>query len=345
MLLVAAGVGAAAIVMLYQTAFEQQRLSLMTIVKSQARLLEAVASFDLEHAPHYKQNPTEATLSQVDTAFQQYAVEGSSKEFVLGRRSGESIEILIRSSTLPISPKRLSIREGGNGTPMRRALQGLSGSMLVRDFRSVKVFAAYEPVAVLNMGVVAKIDLAEIRAPFVVAGGWLILVSMVLIALGSLLFFRVSNPLLAELRQRGEALHTLMESTVGLTGQDYFDKVVSELCHWLGADGASINEMVAENRVLSIAMKLDGDKIEGFTYSLAGTPCENVVRKGACLYQQDVCRLFPEDQELIDLQAEGYVGVPVRRSIVCVRKRPCGRVWSNTAPWWRRQRIWSGRWT
>lgn len=77
---------------------------------------------------------------------------------------------------------------------MRRALSGQSGTVISLDYRGEKVLAAHEPVGELNLGIVAKVDLAEIRAPFIRAMLLSGLVAVVLIMLGAGLFFRITNP-------------------------------------------------------------------------------------------------------------------------------------------------------
>ena len=125
---------------------------------------------------------------------------GRGGEFVLGERRGDEVVFL--------SPDR----PDGRGVPtqvpfasdavepMLRALSGESGSMIGPDYRGVTVLAAYEPVALLDLGIVIKMDLAEIRAPFVRAALAVGALGLVGIALGTTLFFRVSGPMLDEIR-------------------------------------------------------------------------------------------------------------------------------------------------
>ena len=91
-------------------------------------------------------------------------------EFTLARRDGKDIAFLLRlrhqegkrPSPVPFDTDRAE--------PMRRALSGMSGTLIGKDYRGAIVLAAHEPIAGLGWGVVAKIDLAEIREPYVRAG-------------------------------------------------------------------------------------------------------------------------------------------------------------------------------
>lgn len=54
---------------------------------------------------------------------------------------------------------------------MRLALRGHCETIVALDYGGQAVLAAYEPIGVYGLGLVAKIDLAEIRAPFIRAAG------------------------------------------------------------------------------------------------------------------------------------------------------------------------------
>jgi len=113
-------------------------------------------------------------------------------------------------------------------------------------------------------------------------------------------------------RKRAERmLQSLVESTVGVTGQDCFDRITAGLCKWFGADCAIVGEIVDGGNVRCLSMELDGERVSGYEYPLVGTPCENVEQKGYCVFPQGVHGMFPSDKDLADMNAEGYVGAPI----------------------------------
>lgn len=128
---------------------------------------------------------------------------------------------------------------------------------------------------------------------------------------------------LTEQKNAQEAVQLLMQSTVGLTGQAYFDLVVQGLCRWTGVDSANIGILTPDDRVSAIALQLDGKMIRDFIYPLAESPCVEVINKGTRIYKENVCHLFPNDKELSDLNAQGYAGVPITDS----SGEPLGILW------------------
>jgi len=102
--------------------------------------------------------------------------------------------------------------------PMRLALSGARGTVIGLDYRGEKVLAAYEPVKELNLGIVAKIDLAEIRAPFRSAATLSGLIGLVAVLAGTALFLRVTEPLLTALSNTVEDLQKALGEVKQLSG-------------------------------------------------------------------------------------------------------------------------------
>jgi PAS domain S-box-containing protein len=230
------GVGAILLLSLYKASFEQQRARLVEIARSQARLMEAVAAFDVE----YSANDVEggafgATLSQIRKAHARFGGSGETGELDLARREGDRIVYLLphrhgaapAENSFPFFSKRVEA--------MRRALSGESGSLVARDHHGERVLAAYEPVAVLGIGIVAKIDLAEIQAPFVriawLGGGG----ALLLVFVGTALFMRCANPLIRRLEESESKYRALFDSAtdgVYVLG-DVFEDCNEQACrHW-----------------------------------------------------------------------------------------------------------------
>jgi len=84
---------------------------------------------------------------------------------------------------------------------MRRALAGDSGAHVGLDFSDRKVLAAYEAIPSLGIGLVAKMDLSELRAPFLRAAIVSGIGALLVLLLGTALFQRISSPLVENLEQ------------------------------------------------------------------------------------------------------------------------------------------------
>jgi len=207
-------VSAISIFSLYSTGMEQHRLRLVETVKSQARFFEAIANFDSQHSDDdHPQGARAATLDQVATAHRQLGGLGETGEFALARRDGAQIAfVLSRRHTQSQKPRPIPF-DGEWAEPMRQALSGKSGILTGLDYRGVEVLAAYEPVSILDMGLVAKIDISEIRRPFIRAGLIALSVAMLVIFIASRLFFRISKPIEQAIDQQTETFQTLAETS------------------------------------------------------------------------------------------------------------------------------------
>jgi diguanylate cyclase (GGDEF)-like protein len=117
---------------------------------------------------------------------------------------------------------------------------------------------------------------------------------------------------ITSLKQIEAAMQGLIECTVGFTGAECYHRIAHELCNWFAADCAIVGQLVGDSNVVSLAMVQDGVLIMGKTFPLAGTPCEKVVDDGGCLFSDGLAEHFPNSELVGNMQAQGYVGTPVR---------------------------------
>ncbi len=201
---------------LYRHELDQQQQMLQSTARSQARLIEAVARYDVDraemirdHDPDY--DPVVATLSQIIDAHEHYENIGETVEFTLARIDGDQILFVLRHRHSAVEhPEPVPI-DSNLAEPMRRALQGMSGTVIASDYRGETVLAAHEPVTVMNLGIVAKIDLAEVRAPFIRSGFMAAVVGFLAVLVGAALFFRIGNPIIAKLEAHSQELEEEVE--------------------------------------------------------------------------------------------------------------------------------------
>ena len=145
-------VSAISIFSLYDTAMEQHRLRLVETLKSQARLIEAIAQFDsLENEDNNPVMTLQATLEKVAAAHAEFEGFGVSGEFVLAQREQDHIHFVLSRHHLQSNSLRSIPFNGDWAEPMRQALSGRSGVMTGLDYRGVEVLAAYEPISIVDL--------------------------------------------------------------------------------------------------------------------------------------------------------------------------------------------------
>jgi PAS domain S-box-containing protein len=192
---------------LYHTSIKAERNRLIETAQSQARLIEAVGRFDAQYSRDYPKGSLEATLSQVRDAHGSYKGFGETGEFTLAKKQGGVIHFLLSHRHFDLTnPKPVSMKSD-LAIPMQLALNGQSGSVIARDYRGEMVLAAHEPVLSLNMGIVAKIDMAEIRAPYIRAMAIILGAMLGLVIVGAAFFRKISYPITRRLEEQNKSLN------------------------------------------------------------------------------------------------------------------------------------------
>jgi len=205
-----------------------------------------------------------------------------------------------RGEQLRCFPQRLNprvfstspVNVAGESLPMTRALRGETGVIITRDYRAQSVVAAYGPVGDFGLGMVVKIDAAEvfrpIREQLEIALGVLILLA----AVGTVLLRSQVKPLATKLADANQAkdrflasmsheLRTPLNAIIGFTGT-----LLMKLPGPLNADQekqlrtvqTGANHLLALiNDLLDLA-KIEAGKVEP---TLVPTDCNEVIEEVA----------------------------------------------------------------
>ena len=191
---------------LYNDALDEHAGRLEESAASIARLVEFSASLA---ATESADSNREILRTAVTAALDGLAIETETGEIALMEHREDRIEIVysLRGDDSG-APGQIPF-DGEWAEPMRHALAGRTGVSRATDYLGNDVLAAYRPLFAGNLGLVVKIDIEEIRRPFLRA---VLLASglAVLLVLGaSRLFFRVSSLVEQEMTHLSETFQIL----------------------------------------------------------------------------------------------------------------------------------------
>ncbi|MDH3354176.1 MAG: PAS domain S-box protein, partial [Chromatiales bacterium] len=223
--------------LLYEESFNQQSRQLVEIIKDRGNLIKVI-SHHYEHNEHaYEDEMDNSVLNQIFQTLIHFRGFGASGEFSLGRIKDGNVEfLLVQGQSNFEQPAPVPVNSS-QAEPMQRALQGESGTLIGMDYRSTEVLAAYEPIENLGWGIVGKINMSEVRAPYIKAALISALIATLVIAVGSLLIIRVVVPLLKHVKDEHKYLRSLFKnSPIGLS-----------LCRM---DGSLVETNAAYNQII-----------------------------------------------------------------------------------------------
>lgn len=124
-----------------------------------------------------------------------------------------------------------------------------------------------------------------------------------------------------KLKKQLQLINEAVSNDIYNLGDQFFEKIVLKLNEVLAADYTFIGKLSEDKtQVETISTVNKQGVIDDFVYDLKYTPCENVIGQNPCSYSKNISVLFPHDQLLIDMDIEGYVGVPLYDS----KKDPTG---------------------
>ncbi|MBI2235848.1 MAG: diguanylate cyclase [Magnetospirillum sp.] len=235
---------------LYTVSLEGQKARLVDAARAQASAIRHLAEHERDdpHGPDFRAS----TVMRVVESARGFPGFGETGEFTFGGREGDRIVFYLRHRHRSAGDSAHTGWDSGHGTPMQAALEGRSGVEIGIDYRGAEVLAAFEPIAEYGFGLVAKIDMTELRRPFLLAAAAATGVGTLVVAVGALLFFRIGTPMLRRLdisERRYRELFEHMRSPVLVLravdgGRDF---VIADANHALTAtDGRRPGEVVGQ---------------------------------------------------------------------------------------------------
>jgi PAS domain S-box-containing protein len=111
-----------------------------------------------------------------------------------------------------------------------------------------------------------------------------------------------------------QLLQAIIDGTSADTGKEFFQSLVEHLARGLGVRYSFVAECVPTDRARSLAFWMGDQAGPEFEYDMHGTPCLKVSQGRTCHYEHNLQQLFPEDEPLVELCADSYLGVPLRDS-------------------------------
>ncbi|MCX6075237.1 MAG: diguanylate cyclase [Campylobacterales bacterium] len=254
-------VASVSIGLLYNIGLERQKNRLLDLVETQSVMIDIVArQAFMGHNGHpsnlLMRSVAAKFIQQINIEYPEYGAIGRSGEFTLGQRNDDSIGYILKQRYFDEKNQMDIPWKSTYGEPMRRALRGKTGVDVLLDYRGATVLAAYKPIPTLSWGLVAKIDLDEIRAPYIKAATYAFLFTLFLAIIGSIIFWFFVNPLVREIEDSRQFNRLLIsKSSSGLVLCTMDGQIIDANQAFLKIVGRTLEQILTLNYLDLIAEK------------------------------------------------------------------------------------------
>lgn len=141
--------------------------------------------------------------------------------------------------------------------PMTKALAGESGVLRGNDYRGTSVLAAYLPINELGLGLVAKIDIAEINLPFRRAAWFSALAGMILVIVGTFVYWRINEKITQQEDLLYSRYHNILDNALdGIININKYGNIQSINKAALSMFGYTDKELLGKNVNMLMATSL-----------------------------------------------------------------------------------------
>jgi diguanylate cyclase (GGDEF)-like protein/PAS domain S-box-containing protein len=110
-------------------------------------------------------------------------------------------------------------------------------------------------------------------------------------------------------------IKSVIKSISNINNDNFFNEICLSLNRAIDADFVFIATIGdTKTHATSLAVANRGCLVDNFTYSLKSTPCAEIVNESICTYSCNVQSLYPDDELLVEMKINGYVGIPLKTS-------------------------------
>ncbi|MGN7611955.1 sensor histidine kinase [Magnetococcales bacterium HHB-1] len=160
-------VATVAMILLYKAIFDQHHTRLIAKAKGEARLMESIARHELIMGRSYSHQTASNAVQHIFLEAHRHFTPGSDSEetYIVQRQEGK-ISFVLRHNRHGLSQPASIAYNAPFAEPFRRALNGESGLWQGQDQQGNDLLMAYEPVELLKLAILVKMDHHEIFLPF-----------------------------------------------------------------------------------------------------------------------------------------------------------------------------------